>query len=154
MNRLILRLSRTTSINSARNRRPSFFAPRRAGDRVEFHRPPSSSPSNVHEADSFAVQGDILDEVDSRLRQYIGEYGEEYGAEVRDESSLAEIGFDSLMGIELVVYIEDRFGIRFTDEEAVGVRTYRDMKVLTYKYYVADRMHHIVRASSSNVLSI
>ena len=42
---------------------------------------------------------------------------------LRPNSSLSELGISSVSALEIVGYIEDKLGIRFPDDELVGLNT-------------------------------
>jgi acyl carrier protein len=45
----------------------------------------------------------------------------------------ADLGVDSLTGLELVAALEDRFRLRITDDELGGLRTYGDLEQLVLR---------------------
>lgn len=49
----------------------------------------------------------------------------------------ADLGLDSLAGIELATALEDRFSIRLTDEELAALRTYGDLERLVLRKVAA-----------------
>ena len=87
----------------------------------------------------FNYSLEVMKEVDYRLKQYLREYSSEVGHKVQLDSKLTELGLDSLQSMELLVYVEEKFGIAFKDLEALEVRTWQDLKALTYKYYAEKR---------------
>lgn len=72
----------------------------------------------------MSIASDDLAEV---LRQSVMELADVPAEVVALDRPLREIGVDSLMALELVVRVEQRFGIRLSEEEIRGVRTIRDM---------------------------
>ena len=77
---------------------------------------------------------DSLKETDMRLKQYLKEYAPLQGVDIKDETSFEDVGLDSMGGVELVIFVEEKIGVRFNDSEALDVKTFRDLKVLVYKY--------------------
>ena len=58
------------------------------------------------------------------------------------ESSLAELGIDSLDGINILFALENEFGISIPDQHAASVRTVRDL---------VEGVETLLAAKSSNV---
>jgi acyl carrier protein len=52
-------------------------------------------------------------------------------------SLAADLGLDSLAGIELATALEDRFRLRITDEELSAVSTYGDLERLVLRKVAA-----------------
>lgn len=58
------------------------------------------------------------------LRELLAETIDADVAEVRDEADFVEtLGVDSLMALEVVVVLERKYGIKFTETEMRSVRT-------------------------------
>lgn len=57
-------------------------------------------------------------------------------ANITEETSLVELGIDSLMTVELVLWLEDAFNIQFNDSdlEMENLRNVRDIVNLVNKY--------------------
>lgn len=53
-------------------------------------------------------------------------------------------GFDSLSTVELVIYVENKFGVRFGDSEAFELKTVYDLVLLTHQYYSEIRNKQIL----------
>ena len=51
-------------------------------------------------------------------------------AEITEETSFADLGADSLDVVELLMTLEDEFGISVSDEEALGLKTVADIEKL------------------------
>lgn len=58
------------------------------------------------------------------------------GVNITEETSLVELGIDSLMTVELVLGLEDAFNIQFNDSdlEMENLRNVRDIVNLVNKY--------------------
>lgn len=55
------------------------------------------------------------------------------GKEVTPESNLKDLGLDSLDKADIMISIEDEFGIEFEEEEMLSVTTVSDLKELIEK---------------------
>jgi acyl carrier protein len=62
---------------------------------------------------------------------FIAEMAERVGGppatQVTQDSSLSDLGIDSLSMIEIIVAAEDRFGVRIVDDDASRFRTVSDV---------------------------
>ncbi len=47
--------------------------------------------------------------------------------EIEDDANLLSFGMDSVRAMDLVIAIEDRYGIEMDDERAASLRTVRDI---------------------------
>ena len=54
-----------------------------------------------------------------------------------DAELAADLGLDSLAGIELAQALEERFALRITDDELDGLRTYGDLERLVLRKVAA-----------------
>jgi acyl carrier protein len=68
-----------------------------------------------------------------RVRSIVGEVCGVDGATIRSDSRLAEYGMDSVRAMNLLVALEEAFGIVVPDEVAGRVRTLRDVVVYLEK---------------------
>ena len=59
--------------------------------------------------------------------------------EISDESTFASFGVDSLSAVELVIYIEEKLGVRMLDSEAISLNTFGDLKILAYRLLLERR---------------
>ena len=53
---------------------------------------------------------------------------------VSKQSSLSELGIDSLDTMELILDLEDKFGVRINQAEALKIHTVMDAISIFYKY--------------------
>lgn len=58
------------------------------------------------------------EEVLAFLKQYLADYGED-PEKATPDAKLEDIGVDSLMGVELVFQLEERFGIKVDPSELI-----------------------------------
>lgn len=66
--------------------------------------------------------------VDKRVKEIVAEQLGKDEAEVRSESSfIDDLGADSLDIVELVMAMEDEFGIEIPDEDAEKIKTVKDV---------------------------
>ena len=68
-----------------------------------------------------------MDKMKRDILEKIAELGEVDGSEVRAERPLKELGIDSLMAIELVVFIEKLIHKPFPEERMGAIRTPADV---------------------------
>jgi len=68
-----------------------------------------------------------MDQMKRTIIDKIAELGEVDGSEVRAERPLKELGIDSLMAIELVVFIEKLLHKPFPEERMGSIRTCADV---------------------------
>ncbi|MGN7401929.1 acyl carrier protein [Cytobacillus praedii] len=66
-------------------------------------------------------------ELYNRTIQIISELTEVSIEEISDNTALLDLGFDSLMALELSVYLEREFEIRLTEDELVNMKTLKDI---------------------------
>jgi acyl carrier protein len=70
----------------------------------------------------------MADEVDKRVREIISEQLGVAGTEVTPEASFIEdLGADSLDIVELVMALEEEYGMEISDEDAEKIRTVKDV---------------------------
>jgi acyl carrier protein len=75
-------------------------------------------------AEPGAAEGPAREEVLERVTEVLVEQLGIDGAEITEEASLAEdLGTDWLDHVELIMEVEDQFGIRISDDEARELRT-------------------------------
>lgn len=99
-----------------------------------------STQDSLSPADySYQLNIDTLEETDARLRQYIREFSLVVNHEITDESTFASFGVDSLSAVELVIYIEEKLGVRMLDSEAISLNTFGDLKILAYRLLLERR---------------
>lgn len=68
-----------------------------------------------------------MDQIRTNIVEKIAELGEVDGSEVRADRTLKELGIDSLMAIELVVFIEKLIKKPFPEDRMGAVRTCGDI---------------------------
>ncbi len=56
-------------------------------------------------------------------------------------SSLEELGFDSLDQVELVVAMEEKFGINISDDDSLKIQTVLDAIQIMHSYYVKEKVN-------------
>jgi len=72
----------------------------------------------------------IADEIERDIIEYLGAH---YGVEpdeITDESTLEDLGLDSLGVLAIADIVENKYGISLDDERIAGVRTLADFKDL------------------------
>ena|SRR3990167_1019618 len=97
-----------------------------------FGRDGDNSASSLPEY-HYQLHIDTLEETDARLRQCIREFSLVVNRDITDNATFESFGFDSLSTIELIIYVEDKLGIRMLDSEALSLKTFGDLKILAYK---------------------
>lgn len=61
-----------------------------------------------------------------RVRDILIELSGLYSEEIKFESSLVELGLDSLDRAEVIMYIEEEFGLDIEDDKAETIKTVED----------------------------
>ena len=69
----------------------------------------------------------VMDELKAALRDRIADLAEIEPDEVLEEAPLQELGIDSLMAIELVVFVEKRTRCEFPEDCVGKIRTLGDI---------------------------
>ena len=70
----------------------------------------------------------IENEIERDIVEYLGAH---YGVEpdeIADESTLDDLGLDSLGVAEIAEIVESKYGVSLDDERIAGVRTFSDLK--------------------------
>jgi acyl carrier protein len=65
--------------------------------------------------------------IDSKVLNAIKIASEKNDEEIINATSWAELGFDSLQTVELIMQIEDLFDINIEDEDAETLKNYNDL---------------------------
>jgi len=56
-------------------------------------------------------------------------------------ASLDELGFDSLDQVELVVAMEEKFGINITDDDSLKIQSVLDAIQIMHSYYLKEKVN-------------
>lgn len=70
----------------------------------------------------------LANDVERDIVQYLRAHHSVEPDEITDESTLADLGLDSLGVLAIGDILETKYGISFDDERIAGVRTYSDFK--------------------------
>lgn len=70
-------------------------------------------------------------DVEREVAAIVAEVAEIEVDEIVPEGTLADIGVDSLMSVEIAVDVERRFGVQFDEVELKRVRSFRSLVDLT-----------------------
>lgn len=66
------------------------------------------------------------DEIAERVIKVVDRVHDRVGTEITPETTLSELGWDSLDLVELAMYIEDEFAIEVTDAEMNAAKSVED----------------------------
>ncbi len=78
----------------------------------------------------------ILEEVEAKVFQIIQSAAKCDNKKLTRTASFKELGFDSLDGVELVVAMEENFGVTIEDEEASRIEGIQDAIAIFHKYLI------------------
>jgi len=70
----------------------------------------------------------IANDVERDIVEYLRAHHGVEADEITDESTLADLGLDSLGVLAIADILETKYGISLDDERIAGVRTYSDFK--------------------------
>jgi acyl carrier protein len=70
----------------------------------------------------------IANDIEADIALYLRAHHGVEADEVTDESTLADLGLDSIGVLTIGDILENKYGISFDDERIAGVRTYADFK--------------------------
>jgi acyl carrier protein len=65
-----------------------------------------------------------FDDIERQIRQIIAEELQADEAEIRKDSTIAELGGDSLKALMLIAALENHFNITITDEDAMKIKSF------------------------------
>lgn len=72
-----------------------------------------------------------MDPIADDIAGIVAEVAEVDRDDIAAAATLADVGVDSLMGIEIAVHVEQRFSVYFSEDELGEVRTFNDLVALT-----------------------
>jgi Acyl carrier protein len=78
----------------------------------------------------------ILEEVEAKIFQIISSGAKCKRDKLTRTATFTELGFDSLDGVELVVAMEEHFGVTIEDEEASRIESVQDAIAIFHKYMI------------------
>ena len=94
---------------------------------VAVARDQAEQRSDERKIDTFMS---IADEIENDIVEYLGAH---YGVEpdeITDESTLEDLGLDSLGVLAIADIVDNKYGVSLDDERIAGVRTLSDFKDL------------------------
>jgi len=68
---------------------------------------------------------EMFDEVEQQIRKIIAEELQIDEQDIRKDSSIAELGGDSLKSLMIISALENHYDITISDEEAAGIKTFK-----------------------------
>jgi acyl carrier protein len=68
-----------------------------------------------------------IEEVRSKICAMISELAEIPEEEITDEAPLRDLGVDSLMGLEIVAFVEKNYRVEIVEEEIPKIKTLKDI---------------------------
>lgn len=96
---------------------------------METARKAATSRDSLREGPSFFQQNTIMTTF-QRLQTIIAEQLTLNESDVKTESTLLELGADSLDEVEIVLAIEEEFSVEIDDEESANAKTVSDLLAL------------------------
>jgi acyl carrier protein len=72
-----------------------------------------------------------MDPIADTIAGIVAEVAEVNRDDIVASGTLADVGVDSLMGIEIAVHVEQTFGVYFNEDELGEIRTFSDLVTLT-----------------------
>ena len=72
-----------------------------------------------------------MDSIADDIAGIVAEVAEVDREDIAASATLADVGVDSLMGIEIAVHVEQKFNVHFNEDDLGGIQTFNDLVTRT-----------------------
>ena len=72
-----------------------------------------------------------MDPIADDIASIVADVAEVDREDIAASATLADVGVDSLMGIEIAVHVEQQFNVHFNEDDLGEIQTFNDLVTLT-----------------------